>query len=522
MHVNTGMNKGEAEDDMKKRLLALLLILPLLAMGGCTPEKEKEKVQITWYLRAEDEALYNSLKGIQVIEEATGVDVVFRCPPNNSEDAFKMMVASGKLPDVIMWDHSSAIDRMYEEGSALDLTELIAAQAPNLTKLYTDRPELRRQVETADGNLYYFPSISPMLTVEEIGRKSYAGLIIRDDWLRKLGLNTPNTIDEWYEVLTAFKTRDPNGNGFQDEIPFDGWGLPWFLPAFGVTNTFCVKLDGTVAFGPMEQEYKAYLETMNKWYAEGLLGSNCLIHSEQWVTENIVNNLTGAFRGLDNAWRYYLPDLQQQAGDASLQAVPWLRSVDGARYTPVKDVASNMAKIVTIITSACENPEAAVKFIDYMYSEEGSTLLTWGVEGESYVEVDGRKQLTELALTVDPEKNWLKLYNFAVGHASFPKYDGETVVLASYPEEQLIAEQTWADASTALIYPPYIKLSTEDKAFCDKVMDDVTNYVTEMELKFITGEEPLSGFDNYVNQLDKMGVTQALERYQKAYEAYTK
>lgn len=505
---------------MKKRILAAYLVLMLVMLTGCAP-KEAEKVQISWYLRAEEEDLYNRLKGILAIEEATGIDVVFECPPSNSEDAFKMMVASGKLPDIIMWQYSSGIARMYQEGSVIDLTELIAKHAPNLTRIYTERPELRKQVETADGKLYYFPCINPMLTVEEIGRKSYAGLIIRDDWLNKLGLSMPDTIDDWYEVLSAFKTRDPNGNGFQDEIPFDGWGLPYFLPAFGVLNTFCVKLDGTVAFGPMEPEYKAYLETMNKWYAEGLLGSNCLIHSEAWKTENIVNGQTGAFLGLDNAWRVYLPDLQANTNpSSSLAAVPWLTAADGVRYTPCTDVASNMSKIVTVITSDCADPVSAVKFIDYMYSEEGSNLLTWGIEGESYKVVDGKKVLTELALSIDEEKGWLRLYDYAIGHASFPKYDGETVVLASYPEEQLIAERTWAEASTALIYPPYITLNLEEQSYCDSVMDDVNNYITEMELKFITGEEPLTSFDTYVSQLEKMGIGKALEIYRNAYERH--
>lgn len=505
---------------MKKRTLAFLLALSVLMLGGCVPQKQADPVQITWYMPGDDVELYNRLKGILAIEEATGVDVVFECPPNNSEDAYKMMVASGRLPDVIMWDYSSAMDRMYEEGSVIDLTELIAEHAPNLTKIYTERPELRKEVETADGHLYYFPSINPMLTVEDVCRKSYCGLIIRQDWLDKLGLKIPQTIDEWYEVLTAFKKRDPNGNLLADEIPFDGWGLPYFAPAFGVLNTFCVKPDGTVAFGPMESEYKTYLETMHKWYAEGLLGPNCLIHSEAWKTENIVNGLTGSFAGLDNAWRYYLPGMQENDAAAAMSPVAWPQDAAGARYTPREDVAGHMATTVTVITSECKNPEAAVRFIDYMYSEKGSNLLTWGVEGKSYTVVDGQKQLTELALTPDPEKGWLLLYEYAIGHASFPKYDGEAVVLASYPEEQLIAEQTWADASTALIYPPYITMSVEDKAYCDSVMDDAANYITEMEVKFITGEEPLSNYDAFVAQLDRMGVTKALDIYRKAYEAY--
>lgn len=504
-----------------KRISALLLVLCLLlGLSGCSVT-EPEPVKISWYMPGNDVELYNRLEGILAIEKATGVDVVFECPPDDSEDAYKMMVASGKLPDVIMWTHSAATVRMFEEGTVVDLTELIDKHAPNLSRIYSERPELRREVETSDGRLYYFPSINPMQTVEEICRKSYQGFIIREDWLNRLGLSCPETIDEWYEVLTAFKTRDPNGNGYQDEIPYDGQSLYCFAPAFGVLNTFCVKPDGTVAFGPMEAEYKAYLQTMNKWYAEGLLGSNCLIHSESWLSENIVNNLTGAFLGLDNAWRYYLPQIQETAPAASLLAVPWLRNAQTSqRYTPRKEMAGHMATTVTVVTSSCKNPEAAVKFIDYMYSEEGSSLLTWGVEGESWNWVDGRKQLTDMALTPDPEKGWIQLYNYAIGHSPFPKYDGETVVLASYPEDQLVAERIWAEAETSLIYPPYITMSVTEQAFCDSVMDEAANYIAEMELKFITGEESLDNFDLFVAQLEKMGVDEVLDIYRRAYEEH--
>ncbi|MGN0972589.1 MAG: extracellular solute-binding protein [Aristaeellaceae bacterium] len=507
---------------MRVRIGAFFLVMTLLMAGGCSfSSKPNEPVQISWYMAGDDVELYNRLKGILAIEKATGVDVVFECPPNNSEDAYKMMVASGQLPDVIMWSRSAATMRMFEEGTILDLTELIEQHAPNLMKLYTERPELRKQVETAEGRLYYFPSINPLQTMEEICRQSYQGFIIRKDWLDNLGLQYPTSIDAWYEVLTAFKHRDPNGNGYQDEIPYDGQSLYCFAPAFGVLNTFCVKLDGTVAFGPMEPEYKTYLATMNKWYSEGLLGSNCLIHSAKWMSENITSNLTGAFLGLENAWRYELPNIRQTAANAELLAVPWVSNItDGNRYTPMQSVATNIRSIVTVITSSCKNPEAAVKFIDYMYSEEGSSLLTWGIEGESWVWQDGRKVLTEAALAPDPEKGWISLYNYAIGHSAFPKYDGETVVLASYPEDQLMAERVWADGSTALIYPPCITLSVNDQAYCDNVMNDVNNYIAEMELKFITGEESLDNFDRYVMHLDKMGVTQVLDIYRRAYEAY--
>ena len=504
---------------MKKRALAMLLALAMVLLTGCVPEAAKEAVQITWYMLTEDVDLYNGLKGVEVIEKKTGVDVVFQSPPDNSADAYKMMVISGDLPDVIMWEYSASTDRMYEEGTIIELTDLIAEHAPNLTRIFTERPELRREVETADGRIYYFPSINPMLTVEDICRKTTSGLIIRKDWLDKLGLAVPNTVDEWYEVLTAFKTRDPNGNGLMDEIPFDGWGLPYFAASFGVLNRFCIKPDGTVAYGPMEQEYKACLETMNKWYSEGLLGPNCLIHSDAWKTENIVNNFAGAFTGMDNAWRHYLPDLQENVPDAMFAPVPWAKNAEGVRYTFRTETAGHMSKFVTTITSDCKDPVAAVKLIDFMYSQEGADLLTWGIEGESYKVVNGKKQLTDYALEM-ADDGYLVLHHYAIGHAAFPKYDGESVVLATYPAEQIVAETTWAESSSALVYPPYITMTVEEKAFCDGVMDDVTNYITEMELKFITGEEPLSNFDAYVAQLDRMGVSKALEIYRRAYEAY--
>lgn len=76
-----------------------------------------------------------------------------------------------------------------------------------------------------------------------------------------------------------------------------------------------------------------------------------------------------------------------------------------ASATPrAAEAAGNMSSTVTVITSACKDPVAAVRFIDYMYSPEGSDLLTWGIEGETYRIVDGKKELTEKALTVDEEK----------------------------------------------------------------------------------------------------------------------
>lgn len=504
----------------KPRILCLLLAGLLFLLGGCRPATEDApRLTLAWYLRGEDEALFNSLKGIAKIEEATGIDIEFVMPPDNSEDAYKMMVASGNLPDIITWKFATSVDRLYLDDVAIDATALIAAHAPNLTALYDERPELLKQVQTIDERLYYFPSINPMLTPEDRCRKAFNGLVIRSDWLEKLGLSMPETIDGWYAALSAFRTMDPNGNGLDDEIPFDGWGLPYFMPAFGILNGFCIKEDGSVAYGYLEQEYKAYLEEMHKWYKEGLIGKNSIVFSSKSKDENIISNLTGAFQGLDNAWRYYLPPLQEKDGTAQFAAVPWPLSESGRLYTPIKDMATNISTTITFITTQCAHPEEAARLIDYCYTEEGSSLLTWGIEGETYAIIDGRKQLLPEAFDI-LENGYMRLHTYAIGHMAFPKYDGEMVVLQSYPEEQLLAEQVWADCDTGLVYPPNLVFDPADDAIANSIMPDIESYVTDMDLKFITGEEPISNFDQFVATLRRMGIDEALAVYERNYQAY--
>ena len=356
------MYKGKGDSTMRKWTALLCLILALCLLGGCAANQEKAKVPISWYLRTDDVDLYNSLKGIQVIEDATGVDVTFQSPPNNSEDAYKMMVISGNLPDVIMWNHDVSMDRMYAEGLIIDLTDLIAQYAPNLTRIYTERPELRKQVETADGKMYYFPSINPMQTVEEICRNCYNGLIIRDDWLKKLGLTAPMTIDEWYDVLTAFKEGDPNGNSEQDEIPFDAGsgGLLLFMPAFGITNGWYVNPEtGKVGYGQYSEEYKAYLETMAKWYAEGLVQN---VYADENGTladsadPNLYADLAGSWKGLANFWEQRLPQVKEKNPNADFVAVQWPACVDGSGVSYADNYGMSYGdRVSTVISTDCKN-----------------------------------------------------------------------------------------------------------------------------------------------------------------------
>src|SRR5690606_11927861 len=112
---------------------------------------------------------------------------------------------------------------------------------------------------------------------------------------------------------TAFKNYDPNNNGIQDEVPFEGTGLDMFTPAFGIRRTYYLDPETQkVKYGPIEPEFKEYLATLNKWYTEGLIGKNSITTDSKRTDNNITSDIAGSFKGLDNAWDKYLNTLQEK------------------------------------------------------------------------------------------------------------------------------------------------------------------------------------------------------------------
>lgn len=504
-----------------KKLMAVSLAFLILAgsLTGCGGDiGENVPEEIVWVLLEEDEKLYNNLAGIEKIEEATGVNITFKLM---TKEEYNYMLASGKYPDVMVaYLYNGEVLDLFNRGVVIDVSELVEKESTYLKAIYEENPDIYREAQTNDGKLIYFPSLNPMKSDEDFYRLAYSGLIIRQDWLDKLGLKVPTDIEEWHRVLTAFKNEDPNGNGIADEIPFDDLRYSIFGAAFGVFEGISLNRENQVIYGPMEDEYKEFLTTMNQWYEEGLIGQSAVTGSSKWSDANIINDISGAFYGLDNAWRVYLPSLLETNGEAMLTAVPIPKAEDGESYASMANLKTHIRNQVTVITSACRNPEAAMRIIDYMYSEEGSDYLTWGIEGETYqVGANGSKYLLPGALEI-AEDGYINLHHVAIGHIAFPKYDGETVVLQTYPEEQLVAEKVWANCNTSLIYPPNILFSVKDRQKVNELLTDIGKYVEEMRMAYVTGEESLDTFDEFRATLVEMGIEEVIEIYSKNYKKY--
>ncbi|MGG4107021.1 ABC transporter substrate-binding protein [Paenibacillus lautus] len=536
----------------RKRVARLAIFMLIVAMiAGCSgkgsgaekPAGEKGKEgtgvaasgetgypgQLTYWvsLNGNASATMQDMNGIaayQELEKTTGTKVKFQHPPAGQEaDAFNIMVSSGNLPDVVEYgwaNVSGGPDKAISDGSIIRLNELIEEHAPNVSKLLNEHPEYKKLITTDGGNIYVFPFIRGdeyLLT--------FNGLIIRQDWLDQLKLSVPETIDEWYEVLKAFKTMDPNGNGQADEIPLlldmDMTAINHaFVGAWGITTGF-YQVDGKVKYGPIQPEFKSYLETMSKWYAEGLIDQDYAATDSTLKDAKVTNNQVGAFSGyMGSSLGRYSELMLKSNPNVDLVGAPNVVLKKGD--TPIlgqKDSPFN--GFGAAITKANKFPAETVKWLDYKYGEEGHMLFNFGVEGVSYDMKDGYPTYTDEVMK-NPDglsiTQALSKYNLASYSGPFVQ-DRRYIEQYSALPQQKAAIETWMKAENDRLMP-IISPTAEESTRYASIMNDINTYYEEMVNKFIMGVEPISGFDQFVQTVQGMGIEEALQIQQAALDRF--
>lgn len=509
--------------------------------GSAAGEKAwPDDVTLTYYIRggtAEYEPyLYKDLVGINKIQEETGINIDFDVICGDGEaiqTQYLAMLSSGNYPDVIQWLHdesySGGVGQLYNDGIIIELNDLIDNYMPNLKAILEKYPNLAKDMANDDGQYLYFTKLNSLSNIDDLMSITYWGFLMRKDWLANVGMEVPTTMDEWYDVLKAFKTQDPNGNGLDDEIPFSAGaaGLNLFYPAYNIMSGIYVDPEtGKVGYGEYSEKYKDFLTTMNKWYSEGLIDD---VYDDDYnlipggtTDEHIYGDIAGSWKGLANNWEQRLPGILEKNANADLVAVPWTKStIDSKKYTP-NTYYSTIDRTTVCISVDCEYPEAAAALIDYMYSEQGGLYLTWGVEGESYVtNADGTRSWTESAdeLINYYDGNFARKYTYAMAHVSFPRLD-QNDTSATREKEYVDACALWADADLAMVYPKAISVTQDEQDAAIGAESDLGNYIAKMQWDFITGKEPLTNFDNYLDELKKKGIEDLIAVYQNAYDRY--
>ena len=251
------------------------------------------------------------------LEEQTGLDLQFILFPGTSKDAatqISLMIAGGeKLPDVLYsFSGIKAASKEYvQDGYFLDLKPYFATNAYYTVKTmdayYGTEGEVREQTEdyiisvitdATNNAIVGFPTVFNNPSDNNMGH-----YWINQQWLDKLGLEAPTTIDELYDVLVAFRDQDPNGNGLKDELPILGLAdkdrrniLQWIANAFIYEyDLYKFAVEDDVVFAPYDQpEYREALIYIKKLVDEGLLNTMAWTMTDVEL-ESLINPTNGEY-----------------------------------------------------------------------------------------------------------------------------------------------------------------------------------------------------------------------------------
>lgn len=349
---------------------------------------------------------------MQKYEELSNIDIEWYHPSSASTvgEALNIMIASNDLTDIIsnITSASEGLDSLVNRGVILRLNELIDQYGYYLSKAFKDYPEFYRQSLTYDGNIALYPTAR--LDEETLYFESF---IMRGDWLKQLNLDIPKTVDDWYTVLKAFKTKDPNNNGKDDELPFVSnsneemgvtrlgslWGINTCLFRWNGTTV----IDGKIKFSTETDAFDEYVSTMRKWYEEGLIDSEYVSTDATGWKEKVLTNRGGAFYGKMNGGIGTLMGSfdYSQDEDFTLIPVPYATTKDGKSYDLYsQDIFDNGG---CAISAKCKHVKEAIKWLDYLYSPEGQIMASFGVEGVTFeYDAKGVPHYTEL-ITNNPD-----------------------------------------------------------------------------------------------------------------------
>lgn len=527
-----------------KRALATAIVFALAAaaLAGCggnkktanTQELEQKysdkypiesKTVLSWWMPVTANLTVNAdnmgkLEFAKELEKRTGIKVEYIHPAvGQTTEKFNLLIASGDLPDIVEYSWGSypggpqkAIDDKY----LINHTEVINKFSPNFAGYLKKNPEVDKQVKTDAGNYYGYPLIS-----NDIGLRTTGGIIVRQDWLEDLGMELPETIDEWYTVLKKFK--EEKGASAAMSLGINHVKNGAFISAWDMIYGFYSDGNGKVKYGPAQPMYKDFLATMAKWYKEGLIDSGFAINDDKTVSANMLNGTTAVtYAGLGGGiGKWMTAKKNDPAYKLTGTKYPVLKKGDRSKFGQLSPLAQ-VNSVFPAITTDCKDVELAARLLDYAYSDDGSMLFNFGIEGVSYEMKDGYPTYTE-KVTNNPDglsmAAVLQRYSRAGFGGGFVQDIRYLEQYAGSPEQQS-AWKNWRDTDAEKYVLPPLYISTDEQSEYAKLGSSITTYVDEMFVKFITGVEPMENFDKYIENLKKMNVDRYIQMQQNAYERY--
>lgn len=458
-------------------------------------------------------------KAFQQMEKDTGVKIEFIHPTIGQEkEQFNLLMASGKLPDII------GAPNLYKggefqgmaDGMFIDLTDMIPTYAPDYYKYIQKDEVFFREISTDAGR------IPAVYGYKVEGDSPFRRVLLRQDMLDEMGVEVPLYIEDYEAMFDKMLAKgvtpySPDKKGYEE----------MFTNLFDVhingSQKFYKDLDDKVHFAPLEPGFKEYLTLMNKWYSKGYISKDFTSVDNSQVQTMFDTGKIGMFMdaSVGNFNR-----AQRQGFTVTTAPAPRLHAGQKLHYesvgaTPKMPQNETMAAI----SKDCKNPEIALRWLNYFYTEAGAELMNWGIEGLNWSKVDGKNTYNDLMLNnpdfgTEEASYYYKMH--FIPKLNYPDVEVHANLLKS-PESLEIRLRYGDDPDMDSAYIlPNVQYSEDEITRRTKIFSPVDTYVDEMTLKFIVGAEPMENYDKFIETMKGMGIEEAVEITQSAYDRYIK
>jgi putative aldouronate transport system substrate-binding protein len=460
----------------------------------------------------------------------------------------QISLASGDYPDLyllIPWvDQFSQAELLQygRQGVIVPLNELIEQYAPHTKAALEKYPYFKAMATAPDGKIYGIPQLI------ECYHCSYANkLWINSKWLKKLNLSVPKTTDEFKAVLEAFKTKDPNGNGKADEVPLSGsieeFGvrlIPYLMNGFIYDDdrTYLLLKDGKVDLAANKPEWKEGLSYIKSLVDAHLIDPGAFTQNAgalKQIGDNPDAELLGASAGMHPS--IFVTTGTNSKYGSDYDAIPPLQGPHAA-YATYNYPSVAGATFVLTNKAGTEAQIAAVKLLDYFFTQDGQIRATYGEEGKDWRKPQAGDVAIEQGATPlfaeilpkpgEPPHNtsWEAISQYFQPKAFRDGWVQATDIYASEGYERRLQEAThlYDSKQPKEVFPHWavwIDLAVADEV--TTLRTSLNEYIEQNALLFVTGIKDLDrDWDAYVHGLDRLGLARYLTLMQQAYDASAK
>lgn len=457
-----------------RRVNALVLAAAMTAgcLGGGVTASAEEVINLTFYNKDGKEDPWTDPVA-QAITEATGVELTVDYPVTADDQKIALIIAEQSFPDMIYAKGDAA--SLIDAGALIDLTDLIEEYGPNIKKMYGEELDKLKYSEE-DPSIYQLSSYA----VGGELYKSSGSAQIQWDVLKENDYKIPNTLEEFETMIKSYLEAHPQTEDGMDTIGITlsaaDWrwmitlGNPSGYIAEGAPDNgqWLIDEDYNATYKFKSEKVREYYKWLNRMYNEGILDPEFATQTHEDYLAKIASGRVVAL--FDQDWDYSDAEKVLMAdGKVGKTYAGLPLTMDEETKSPMLMYQGLTTGQGVGITTACEDPVAAIKFLDYLCSDEGQVLLNWGVEGVHYfVDENGMRYRTEEEIAAaNSDSDYKKKTGVGFHNYPFPCYgagvtdetgntyttDSKENVIAEYNEAQKAACEAWGVELLVDIFP---------------------------------------------------------------------